>query len=245
MMLRIPPLNLRLDSLFLYQDGTKIIPDIRILSQMKEVIFDKDFLKNADPEMKLYFMYRGVTDKKDLEIFSKNNIRYDITVIPAMLLGMEFNKTAGHYHPKANGLEYPEIYEVIEGEAHYLIQKMVKGILRDVAVIKAKAGDKVIMPPGYGHITINPSSKTLVMSNLICPSFSSVYEPVKESHGGAYFELSNGKLIKNENYRDIPEIRILKAVKIKAMDENLYQAFINNPSIFEFLKKPELTPDFK
>ena len=48
---------------------------------------------------------------------------YDLTVIPSRDLCGEWVKTKGHYHPKnPAGTGYPEIYEVIEGEVHYLLQ---------------------------------------------------------------------------------------------------------------------------
>ncbi|MBA3043669.1 glucose-6-phosphate isomerase, partial [archaeon] len=74
--------------------GKRIRPDIRRLYDMKEVIYDKEFLENAE-NIELYYMYRGVfldeTDKKTME---ENNLRYDITIIPPMKIGKEFVKTA-------------------------------------------------------------------------------------------------------------------------------------------------------
>jgi|GEM_PF-2282682 glucose-6-phosphate isomerase len=40
-------------------------------------------------------------------------------------MGLEFVKTCGHYHPPVNPklrYTYPEMYEVLEGDAHYLLQ---------------------------------------------------------------------------------------------------------------------------
>ncbi|MBI5347510.1 MAG: glucose-6-phosphate isomerase [Candidatus Aenigmarchaeota archaeon] len=243
MKLTVPPLDMEYDKdFFLFLSGKKLQPDIRLLCQMAEVIYDKNFLGIASPEMKLYYMYRGVCRKEDAALFSENNIRYDVTIIPALLLGMEPNKTAGHYHPKANGLEYSEIYEVVAGEAHYLLQKS-EDAISDFVLVKAKAGDIVIIPPGYGHVTVNPGPKTLVMANLMRMSVSSMYEPIKKKKGCAYFELQDGRLIKNECYESPPEPRILSARKIKGINENIYKAFIESPNFFEFLKKPELTDD--
>ncbi len=239
--LHVPPLNLEYDNnFFLFKDGKKIMPDIRTVGQMPEVIMDKAFLKNADMNTKLYFMYRAVMDAEHAPVFRRHNIRYDVTIVPALSLGIEPNKTTGHYHPLANKLAYPEIYEVIEGEAHYLLQNEA---VTDVIMVKARAGDKVIMPPGYGHITINPGPGTLVMANLISPSFSSLYGPIKEKGGGAYFEHKDGIFIKNERYGKLPELRVLNARKINGMGDNLYRLFIESPVMFEFINKPELTSD--
>ncbi len=68
--------------------------DVRRLYDLKEVLYDQEWLKNAKNE-DLYYMYRGV-DRKD-------KLRYDITVILGKMLGKEFNKTKGHYHPNKYG----------------------------------------------------------------------------------------------------------------------------------------------
>jgi len=106
-------------------------------------------------------MFREVSkDEKDARKIKEKGLRYDITIIPPNKLGMEFVKTAGHYHPFLPGskMTYPELYEVLEGEAHYLLQRreQERGTERitDVVVVKAKKGDKVIIPPNYGHVTI-------------------------------------------------------------------------------------------
>ena len=81
---------------------------------------------------RLYYMYRGIKEDGDL--------RYDITIIPAKMLGMEFNKTKGHYHPES----YGELYIVLEGEAIYLLQKLdQEGEIEDVYMVEAQKGEDV------------------------------------------------------------------------------------------------------
>ncbi len=136
-------------------------PVVRKLEEMKEVVFDKSFLKHANMDMELYFMFREVSkNKEDARKMDEKGLRYDITIIPPNKLGLEFVKTAWHYHPFLPGsrITYPEVYEVLEGEAHYLLQRMEeeRGTekITDVVVVKAKKGEKVIIPPNYGHVTI-------------------------------------------------------------------------------------------
>jgi oxalate decarboxylase/phosphoglucose isomerase-like protein (cupin superfamily) len=86
-------------------------------------------------------------------------------------MGLEFVKTYGHYHPRVNPklrYTYPEIYEVLDGDAHYLLQRALNDeSVDDVTLVKATRGDKVIVPPNYGHVTINPSERTLKMANWV------------------------------------------------------------------------------
>jgi glucose-6-phosphate isomerase, archaeal len=192
--------------------GKRVKPDIRSLYDMADVIYDQKWLDAAD-DIDLYYMYRDLAfSNKDHSIILQYGLRYDITIIPPSNLGIEYVKTAGHYHPLIEGTKYtfPEVYEVLSGVAHYLLQKSENNKTTDVIIVEAKEGDKVIIPPNYGHVTINPSNKELKMANWVSREFSSIYGPYRNCKGAAYFELSDGRIVKNENYQDLPEIRYLK-----------------------------------
>lgn len=165
-------------------------------------------------------------------------------LIPPGSLGTEFVKTKGHYHQKKPGtnISYPELYEVLEGEAIYLFQKEEDSILKDVIMIKAIAGDKVIVPPNYGHITINPSDKILKMANWVCSNFSSEYENIEKKCGGAYFVLINGIIFPNKKYGVVPVLRFIHPPDLSRFGikkgEALYD-LINKPQVLKFLTYPE------
>ncbi|HWQ18282.1 MAG TPA: glucose-6-phosphate isomerase family protein [Methanotrichaceae archaeon] len=184
-------------------------PEVRWLSDMADVIYDRKWMATAQ-NFELYYMYRDLyLSRADRDKLMDQGLRYDITIIPPHMLGCEYVKTAGHYHPRAPGAEvsYPELYEVLEGEALYLLQKR---DMSDVVVINASAGDKVMVPPDYGHITINWSNKHLKMSNFVARDFSSLYEPIKEKAGGAYYYTTEG-WIKNDHYAQVPKLRRIEA----------------------------------
>ncbi|MEM2918025.1 MAG: glucose-6-phosphate isomerase family protein [Candidatus Altiarchaeota archaeon] len=222
--------------------GRKITPEVRKLSEMKEVVYDREWLKKAK-NFDVYYMYRNLAkNEEDRKKFLNAKVRYDITIIPKGMLGCEYVKTLGHYHPLTEKkISYPEIYEVLEGKAHYLLQKLSKGKVEDVVLIEAKKRDVVLIPPNYGHVTINPSNKNLKMANLVSTEFSSIYEPIKKKKGAAYFELKKG-WVKNENYGELPDIRNCKPLQ-KNFNLSIYDEFMKNPKKFEFLRKPWLYPD--
>jgi len=157
----------------------------------------------------LYFMYRDLSrSDADWRWLREHSLRYDLTVIPPRDLCGERVKTKGHYHP-ANpaGIGFPEIYEVLEGQAHYLLQSRTAD---DIVLIGAEQGDLVIIPPGYGHITINPSpGQTLSMANIVSTAFESEYGEYEARHGAAYFELADGTVEKNPAYATVPPVRML------------------------------------
>jgi len=186
-------------------DLKKLTPDVRHLNDMREVLADPDAggTKNID----LYFMYRGLEKKGEL--------RYDITILPAKMLGEEFNKTKGHYHMGA----YPELYMVLEGTAIYLLQKRgANGQIEDVFVVEVKKGECAIMPPSYGHVTINPSkTEELKMANWVSENCESDYSPFEKLHGACYYYKKEGWTV-NKNYKSVPALRHENPLKLIPQD---------------------------
>jgi glucose-6-phosphate isomerase len=168
----------------------------------------------ADPACRIpgtiYSMYRDVARSEgDRAWMVSRHVRYDITRIPPGLFCNEFVKTKGHYHPASpSGVSYPEVYEVMSGRAHYLLQRP---DLQDATLIEAEAGTIVLIPPGYGHVTINPAGEELVMANLVSRSFSSDYRPYEELRGAVYYELSDRGFVPNPSYPSHPLLRRVPA----------------------------------
>jgi len=222
-------------------DGTLPLPSVRTIEEMRSVLADPSCEGNAP----LYFMYRDLAKSDvDRQWLHSQQLRYDLTVIPPCTLCGEWVKTKGHYHPKnPAGIGYPEVYEVLEGEAKYLLQSR---WLDDVVMISAHAGDVVIIPPEYGHISINPSAdKTLAMANIVSTAFGSEYGEYETLHGAAYYAMSDGSLRKNPYYLKIPEIRYPGAHGLSAMHRlctgPLYDR-IGNEAMLRFLNYPEQYP---
>lgn len=190
-------------------DLKNLTPNIRFLSDIKDVLFDQEWYLNQRENPAIYYMYRGL-EKKD-------NLRYDITVIPPFLMGQEPVKTLGHFH----GLDSNEMYIVLEGQGLFLLQKG-KDKIEEFIAIKGKKGDCIIVPKGFAHITINPTkNETLKMANWVKDESGFDYETVKDKKGLCYYFTING-WVKNNNYQNIPEI------KFKEPD--------NYPENLEFLK---------
>lgn len=241
--LNLPPLNVEYDDVtfLLYNNGSAVEVMVRKAKDLYEVSYNKDFFKRKTEEKTVYYIYRALYRTKDKPLLESYKVRYDISIIPSGNLGEEYIKTAGHYHPiSENGLTYPEIYEIIAGKAHYLLQQLHREKILDVVIVEAEKGDKILIPHGYGHVTINPSRETLIMANLVSSNFDSIYEPMKKKGGAAYFELTGGRFIKNKRYIDVPKIRVAKATASTRFphNKNLYALFIESPEDFEFLNTP-------
>ncbi|MCX6693766.1 MAG: glucose-6-phosphate isomerase [Methanomicrobiales archaeon] len=188
-------------------DGPLPEPDVRMAAEMRSIL--------ARPKCQydgpLYLMYRDLAkDESERDWLASHNIRFDITHIPSRTLCSEYVKTKGHYHPvNAAGVGYPEVYEVLAGEALYLLQRR---DLSDVVVIPARAGARIVIPPGYGHVTINSGDHSLVMSNLVSSAFTSQYAEYEELCGAAYYVWDDGRYTKNPAYPpNTPLVRTIRA----------------------------------
>ena len=140
---------------------------------------------------------------------------YDITAIISRDLCGERVKTKGHYHPASpGGPGYPEMYEVVMGHAHYLLQDR---ILSDVVLVDAHEQDIVVIPPGYGHVTVNAGDSDLIMANLVSSAFESEYGAYEQKRGAAYYERTDGTLIKNPAYTNVPDLRSITAGRMRGL----------------------------
>lgn len=224
----------------------EVKPSVRKFSEMQAVLMDPEAKSERD---EMYYMYRDVHVADNEYRLRQHHIRYDITVIPPSVIGKEFNKTLGHYHSAIPGtnLGYPEVYEVLHGEALFLIQKLdVDGQVRMVIAFKAGVGDKVIYPPNYGHSLINIGTDVLVTSNWVSDQYTADYKTVQDKHGMAYYviqdEAKKFDFAPNSNYANTPAIRTLQAKDNPGAKmlpaEPMYQIGANDPGLLEFLNAP-------
>lgn len=227
------------------------LPEIRFLYDLKDVLYDQNWLKTA-PNLKVYYMYRDLAaDEKEHQEIKDYGLRYDITIIDGHLLGSEFPKTLGHDHPVVPGtsITYPELYEVLEGEAIFLLQDSKNDEIKDVFAIKAKKGDKVLILPNYEHLIINPSDKELKTCNWTCRNFASnIYKPFRARQGFSYYAIKDPSQplgtswIKNENYESIPELKFEEPNNFYEFelekDKPIYN-LINNLEKINFLVEPQ------
>jgi len=223
MVLYEKPLKVELDRHELVVNGTRYPRSVRTVKDMNKTLMSTSRLEERN-SFDVYYMYRGLV--------SHSGIRFDITVIPPGPLGEEYPKTHGHYHPmSADGIAYPEVYQVLHGKCTFLLQKKNRSGTVNVLIIDAKAGDVVLMPPEYGHVTINTGKDDLVLSNLVYDRFESVYGDYGANRGAAYYYLVNSS--------EKMDPQALNS-KYGFSCEDLLQEFNLDPGRFLFLEKPSL-----
>jgi len=207
----------------------------------------RPYLENskADGLDPIYRVWRQIHLRQDNEKIKAANLRYDLTLILPGKIGNEFSKTAGHYH-----LPYPEIFEVLCGRAHFLVQKPDKDSknISKVYLAEAGPGEKFIVPPGFGHNTINIFDKPLLMANWVSKRAIYDYEPYKNNHGACYYLTADGDLvdiIKNPDYESAPDIIKIHPKEYSELEltknRPLY-SLVNNIDKLRFLNYPEEFP---
>ncbi len=224
---------------------------VRTAEEIRRVLLDQD----ADVPKVVYWMMRDMGLKRADYRKETHDLRFDISnFIPAMF-GREYLKTSGHYHPRPEGGEYayPEVYGVLSGRATYLLQK-VKKIeagpneveVEDCIVVEGVAGDKIIMPPDYGHVTINRLPVPLVMANWVSDRFGSQYGAVEESRGFAYYLIDDDggpKWVRNPLYEDAPPLRVARVREVPGLglsrDVPLFTAGQERPELMDWLNNPQ------
>uniref|UniRef100_A0A7C3UCJ1 glucose-6-phosphate isomerase n=1 Tax=Geoglobus ahangari TaxID=113653 RepID=A0A7C3UCJ1_9EURY len=215
-------------------DFKKFDYEIRYAKDLRPVLYQPEALKE---DFEAYRMFRDVCLEEDRKKIKDLDLRYDFTVIFPRKIGNEFIKTFGHYHPNS----YPEIYQIFEGEALILMQKPAESYdtIEEFIVVKVGEGESVIIPPHYGHVTVNPSDKEIIMSNWVCRSFKSIYDPFSSLRGACYYYTERG-WIKNERYSKVPEIKEAesRANELLGIDGDMY-SLIKYPKKLEFLVRPE------
>ena len=213
------------------EDIFKLESDMNEPDISKRMSFDmRPVLKNpekAESNYPLYTVYRNL-------YIIGGKIRYDVTLIPSSEIGGEFAKTFGHYHME----KFPEIYEVLTGHAYFLMQRRGKdpGEITEVYAVEALAGEKAVMLPEFGHLSINVGKEPLIMANWI-GLVEYDYETIKKYKGGCYYILNSEQNIEfeeNQNYKSVPEI-----VKLRPKENIPELGVEKNVPIAELQKTPE------
>ena len=223
------------------------------LGQMDGLFRNMD---GTDPETLVYRAYRNIRFAEDEDLFADWDYRYDITVILPGQANGEFFKTSGHYHayPPMAKVPFPEVYEVVQGEIVFVLQRNPTfdqpdgGTITQIQAVHVKAGQAIIVPPHCGHGSINPTKGVSAFSNIAVVSCPLDYAPVKERHGLACrIVAENGgerifTAFPNRNYAHLPEIEMAEPLENPELGiefgVSCYRNFIEHPQRYDFLLHP-------
>jgi glucose-6-phosphate isomerase len=192
-----------------------------------------------------YLLYRGVVREGDQPVFAETGLRYDITVTLPGDVGSEFMKTAGHIHNAApDGVGYPEIYDVLSGSGAFVIQW--DAPLR-LTIVSVEPGDRVLLPPGASHLTVNTGKTPLVVADLVAIASENNYGILRENRGAAIYLLDDPEphgLVRqliNPLYKQTPMWQTIEGSRMgdfPPLDGSLYLSFMVQPRDLAYLTAP-------
>lgn len=226
---------------------------VRTYEKLAPILEDPGCIAGQEQEI-VYWMFRNLGLKGHEDLVKLHSLRYDLSVFRQHLFGQELMKTSGHYHPAiwAGGLSYPEVYEVAYGTAIFLMQE-VEDInagpetvrVKSCIALECRQGEKAIMPPDFGHVTLNPDPcRPLITTNWVCSDFASVYGGAERCRGFAWYRTEDRGWVENPHYRcEIPKLRHARCAPVPALGLNpergLYRAGLENPELMAFVKRPQ------
>ena len=195
-----------------------------------------------------YRMLNGVRRAGDAAL-ADLPLRYELTAMGGRPIGSEAARTFGHVHVRPPGarLGFPEIVEVVHGEAGFLVQDLRRAAdgPRSTAawLVRARAGDWVILPPELAHVTIDLGAGPLVFSDVIDRRASGIYAGVAEASGFAWLVGRAGRLVRNPRYAEVPRLVEIEAAEWSGPAGGvLYRMFRQDPERFGWLSDPAAFP---
>lgn len=195
-----------------------------------------------------YRMLNGVRRAQDTGL-QELPLRYELTIMGGRPIGSEAAKTFGHIHVRPPGAQfgYPEVVEIVHGEAGFLIQDLrasPAGPTSTVAwLVRAKAGDWVVLPPELAHVTIDLGAGPLVFSDVIDRRATGIYSRVGEAAGFAWYVGRDGRPWHNPRYAEVPPLIEVDAIEWSRPAAGiLYQVFQRDPEALSWLSDPAMFP---
>ncbi|MBL7697176.1 MAG: hypothetical protein JNK79_03430 [Chitinophagaceae bacterium] len=204
---------------------------------------------------KMIYQYTsGLWFKEDEVSWKQANIIYGIVVFLPGIFSGEFNKSSGQYHPivPPNTKATPEIYTVLHGTGHFILQKSSPpyDVIEDAVLVEVQEGESFIVPPDYGHLQINCGTGPLIFSYVVMDGMQGVYDPFRQKKGAIYYEMApgtqGGRFVANNNYDQYLPLRIIKAGEISQLPSFdrliTYQHVLANLRHLKFLTDPAKFP---
>ena len=223
--------------------------EVRKLDSIRKSLMDPTCQGPED----VYAIAMDVGDESDKQAMLDRNLLYGAVTYAKGLLGKEPVRSQGHIHAisPSCGMSTCEVYEIWSGTAIIYMQQTAKDYPGKCYAIIAKAGDVVIVPPGWAHATIvGDVNENMTFGAWCVRDYGFDYVDVRAHKGVAFFPIvkEDGTMafIHNDNYddcqlivknaREYDDFGIKKGVPI-------YTQFKEDPDKFLFVSKPQLAKD--
>lgn len=235
---------------FLY--GTNVFgPDVEVrrLEDIRGSLADK----NCDGPEELYAIAMDVGEDCERDEIFRRNLLFGAVTYAAGMMGREPVRSQGHIHGVSPSCKAstPEVYEIWEGEAVIYMQQSGEDNPGRCYAVHAKAGDVVIVPPGWVHATVNGDvSRNMTFGAWCVRDYGFDYKAVRKHGGIAYFPIATKQGLvweANTSYQG-GELVIKKARTYEDLGLKpgvpVYTQFKENQDLFWFVSRPQDYPQF-
>ena len=207
----------------------------------------KDY-NSKGPEI-LYSIAMDTGKEAHIKDLQKRNLLYGMCIYASGQIGEEPIRSQGHIHAISPSCNYstPEMYEILQGEAYIFMQKGANSETKEAYAILCKARDKILVPPGYAHYTVNANPHEPMVFGAWCVrDYGFDYRDVRKMGGLSYFPIINEKeeitFEPNETYGKtkliIKEPREYIEFNVKK-DIPIYEQYEIEPARFDFVTEPQ------
>jgi len=217
---------------------------VRRLDEVRPMLEDPE----ATGPDHLYTIYMDIQAPGVTNGLASRGLGYGAVVYNHGAVGREALRSQGHVHSTSprSGVGYSELYEFWHGRGLVYMQSATEAEVDDVIVVEAGPGDKVAIPPGWAHATINIGEEPMAFGAVYAVDARLLYDPLRELQGTAHYVLADGSLEPNPSYRRVPPARrqrphALEEVRIAAGRPAL-EALAGDPGRLDFVVRPEACP---
>lgn len=216
---------------------------------LKDILHSMADQEAQGPEI-VYSIAMDVGLKKDRADLLERELLFGIVAYADGSIGEEPVKSQGHIHSisKAGQMSTPEVYEIWSGEAIIYMQERATDDPGRCYAVRAKAGEVVIVPPGWAHCTINTSKNERMIFGAWCVrDFCFEYADVRAHNGLAFYPKfdAQDRIIwdKNPNYQ--AEKLIEKSPRQYSefsidSKRSIYEQYEQEKEKFDFVVRPDL-----
>jgi glucose-6-phosphate isomerase len=185
----------------------------------------------------------------DRSLLEERMLLFGAVVYAAGCLGSEPVRSQGHIHAIAPhcGWSPPEIFEIWSGSAIVYAQQFAEDDPGRCVAVHAKAGEQVVVPPGWAHCVINADPHSRMAFGAWCDrQYGFDYTGVRAHHGLAWFPMLTHSheirwepnplyltsALEQHGARAYPELGL-------DASRSLYRKFVENPDSVMFVAEPQ------
>jgi glucose-6-phosphate isomerase len=221
------------------------VPEARKLDDIRESLLDPS-CKGPDP---VYNIAMDVGRQEHIGVLREKMLLFGIVVYAKGRLGKEPVRSQGHVHAISphSGWSAPELFEFWHGRAAVYGQESTTEDPGRCFAVQVKAGDVVVIPPGWAHYVVNADPDNYMAFGAWCDrQYGFVYDAVRARGGLAWFPILSEHSIltwqSNPRYQYSPlttrsarsyeDLGLLPGVPI-------YEQFARRPETVDWVSLPE------